>query len=69
MARFHRPDAALPKADDDPHPAQTLALHKLWASLRRYLAMDDEGVPSIVSQGNISTPLQILHAVDPLFVS
>ena len=69
MARFHRPNAALPKADDDPHPAQTLALYKLWTSLRKYLAMDDKGVPFIVSQGNISTPLQILQAVDPLFVS
>lgn len=69
MARYHSTDAALPARDVDPHPAQTLALHKLWASLRRYIAVDKEGVPSFVPIDNIQTPLQILQALEPHFVS
>jgi hypothetical protein len=67
-ARVSAPGAVLPLAADDPHPATTLALHRLWATLRLNVSLAEGGEPSVVPSSPNQTPLQILEVLAPLLV-
>jgi len=62
------PGAVLPLPADDPHPALTLALHKLWALLRPFINQNSNGEPVVVPRAGVPTPLQVLRTVAPALV-
>lgn len=67
-ARVSTAGAVLPLAADDPHPAMTLALHQMWATIRPLVLLEEGNRPSLVPQGSVRSPLQFLETVSPFLV-
>lgn len=63
------PAGILPFPADDPHPALTLAMYALWASLCKSVTLSAQGRPGLVSHSPAQTPLQILSSLQSVLVS